>query len=372
MNLRPSLLVGLALVAIASEARAADPGRTAEMAAEAQEMVDRGDLGGAESKLKLALEIDRASCPANVVSGTLKLIRNDLPGAAQAANICLGADKKNPAALILLVRVQTAQGTIDTALPKYAEVANTHRQDVGAQLAYGEALQAAKKYDDAIAAATRVLKLQETSVPAMKLLARAYIGLDRRVTAESILFRALELDRDPEALPLLAGIRTADANVIEARIFLEEAVQKLPGYVEALNSLGATYIAVRNFDSAIETLQRALAMAPSFADAWINLGGAQRGAGYFDQAEVAWKKALALDSRMADAWFNLGILYLENPNAKRDRLQQLNDAVSGFNAYKRIGGRDPAVDKYLEEAATLIKQETENRQNQLKTPTPDG
>ena len=101
-------------------------------------------------------------------------------------------------------------------------------------------------------------------------------------------------------------------------------------------------------------------------------GGAQRGAGYFDQAEVAWKKALALDSRMADAWFNLGILYLENPNAKRDRLQQLNDAVNGFNAYKRIGGKDSAVDKYLEEAATLIKQETENRQNQLKTPTPDG
>ncbi|MBI3178720.1 MAG: hypothetical protein HYZ27_03620, partial [Deltaproteobacteria bacterium] len=119
MTFRSSLFVGLALALTVPAAHAADPSRASEMAAEAQELVDRGDLGGADAKLKLALEIERTNCPANVVSGIIKLIRSDLPAAAQAANVCLGADKKNAAALVLLVRVQTAQGSIDAALPKY-------------------------------------------------------------------------------------------------------------------------------------------------------------------------------------------------------------------------------------------------------------
>jgi tetratricopeptide (TPR) repeat protein len=189
-----------------------------------------------------------------------------------------------------------------------------------------------------------------------------------------VLIRALEIERDPEALCLLAGIRYGEGNLIEARLLLEEAVGKQPGYVEALNSLGAIYNVVRNWDSALDALNRVIAMAPSFPEAWLNLGSSQRGAGRFDQAEASWKKVLTLAPKMADAWYNLGILYLENPIGTRDRIQQLTDSINAFNAFKRgATGNDPNVDKFIEEARLLIKQEQDRRNEQLKgTPPEDG
>lgn len=355
-------------------AGAAHAEKADDLVVEARELSARGDLGGAESKLKLALEVDRNNAAANVEMGLLKLMRNELPMAQQFANMALAKDRNDAAALILLVRVMGAMGQIDVAVAKTQEAANTYRDNAGVQLAYGEALLEQGKPDQALLAATRALKLQETSIAAMKLLARGYMALARPVTAESVLIRALEIERDPEALCLLAGIRYGEGNLIEARLLLEEAVGKQPGYVEALNSLGAIYNVVRNWDSALDALNRVIAMAPSFPEAWLNLGSSQRGAGRFDQAEASWKKVLTLAPKMADAWYNLGILYLENPIGTRDRIQQLTDSINAFNAFKRgATGNDPNVDKFIEEARLLIKQEQDRRNEQLKgTPPEDG
>jgi tetratricopeptide (TPR) repeat protein len=345
--------------------------RADQLAAEAAALIDQGDLGGAESKLKLAIEVDRANVRANTAMARLLLLRNELGPAQQHANVALGTMKTDAEALITLVRIQALQGQAENTVTRVQDVANTFRDDPGVQLAYAEALLAARRFDPAMQAATRVLKAQETSVPAMKVLARAYLGLERPVTAESILLRALEIERDPEALSLLAGIRFGEKNLIEARLLLEEALQVQPGYVEALNSAGAIYVIVRNWEVALKDLNKAIAIAPSFAEAWLNLGSAQRGAGMFAEAETSWKRALTLEPKMADIWFNLGILYLENPIASRDRIQQLTESINAFNAFKRFVNNDPNVDKYIEEARLLIKQEQERRNEQLK-PKPEA
>jgi len=365
-----ALVAPVVPVALGTSAARAEDDRMQQVAEQAQALLDEGDLSGAEVKLQSALAADRASPSANTAMGRLKLLRGDTAAALNAANVALGRDRKHTGALILLVRVQALQGVADTVVARIAEVANTYRDDVGVQLAYAEALLAAERWDQAMAGATRVLKLQETSVPAMKALARAYLGLERPVTAESVLVRALELERDPEALALLAGIRYGAGQLVEARVLLEEAVFKRPAFVEALNALGAIYVAVQNWDSANDVLQRALAYAPSFVEAWLDLGSAQRGAGQFTLAEQSWKKVLSLSPKMADAWFNLGVMYLENPIEQRDRIRQLTDAISAFQAYKSGGGNDPETDKYIDEARLLIKQETERRNEELKTPTP--
>lgn len=355
---------------------AAPPARAAkadDLVASARARARRGDIGGAEAKLKQALEADRTHATANVEMGLLKLMRSDLTTALQFANTALAKDRKHPGALMLYVRIYAQQNAAELGLKKVEEVAGVFPGDAGVQLAYAEALIAAKKYEHAQLAATRVLKLQETSVPAMKMLARAYLGLGRPVTAESILARALEVERDPEALVLLAGIRYDDKRWVEARVLLEEAVELDAGYVEALNSLGAVYVVVRNWEGASDVLQRALALAPSLAEAWLNLGSAQRGQGRFQEAETSWKRVLTLSPRTHEAWYNLGILYLENPLGGRDRVQQLTDAINAFNAYKRGVSADPETDRFIEEARLLIKQEQERRTRDLKgAPKDDG
>lgn len=343
--------------------------RADDLVEEARGRIRKGDIGGAETKLKSALDADRTHVGANVEMGILKLTRNDLVAALQYCNAALAKDRKSAGALILYVRINAYQGAPDVGVKKVEEIANGLPQDAGVQLAYGEALLAANRLDLALAAVTRVLKLQETSVPAMKLLARTYLAMGRPVTAESILKRALDIERDAEALTLMAGIRYADKEYIEARVLLEEAVDNDGGYVEALNSLGALYVAVRSFDVAEETLQKALAIAPTLAEAWLNLGSAQRGAGQFEQAEQSWKRTLTLAPKMNDAWYNLGLLYLENPLGKRDKVQQYTDAINALNAYKRGGGAlDTNADKYIEEAKLLMKQEQDRRTQELKGP----
>jgi tetratricopeptide (TPR) repeat protein len=354
-------------------ARAQNAERTAALVTEAVELLEQGDLGAAEVRLTSALELDKLHVGANTTLGKLKLLRGEPREAQQYANVALSKERNHAEALILLVRAQEGPDQVASILKRIEELANMLRDDPGVQLAHAEALLAAKKFEPAQAAATRVLKMRETSVAAMKVLARTYLGLERPVTAESILLRALEFERDAEALCMLAGIRYAEKNVIEARLLVEEAVGASPSFVEGLNSLGAIYAVVRNWEGAVDVLNRAIALAPKFAEAWLNLGVAQRGAGDFEQAEASWKRVLALSPAMGDAWYNLGVLYLENPIEGRDRIKQLTDAINALNAYKeKVGNSDANADKFIEEAKILIKQEEERRTEQLKPPPGDG
>jgi Tfp pilus assembly protein PilF len=328
--------------------------------------IDRGDLAEAQ-----ALLANAPTRPASrAAAARLALMRDDLAAARSELDAALSAEPLHAPSLLLAVRLAAREGDTAAIVTRTANLANAHRDAVAAQLAYAEALLAAGSHEPALAAATRTLKLRETSIPATKLLARVYLALGRPLTAEPILLRALELERDAEALTLLAGLRHAEGKLVEARDLLEEAVTTLPGYVEALNSLGALYVEVRNWEAATGVLTRATRLTPRLVPAWINLGCAQRGAGLFSEAQASWKQALAIEPTSPEGWFNLAVLYLENPLPGRDRLDQLNEATGAFNAARRNGLVDDRLTRYLEEAALLIKQETERRENEKKQPPP--
>ncbi len=362
-------LASLAVLAsLASRALAAEPSGADEVPHPADLAIDRGALPEAESLIARHPK----SPEARAAAARLSLMRDDLPAARAHLDAVLADAPLHPQALILSVRVAARAKDTAAIVTRTANLANAHRDSVAAQLAYAEALLAAGSHEPALAAATRTLKLRETSVPATKLLARVYLALGRPLTAEPILARALELERDAEALTLLAGIRHAEGKLVEARDLLEEAVTVLPGYVEGLNSLGAIYVEVRNWEAATAILTRATSLTPRLVPAWINLGCAQRGAGLFTEAESSWKQGLAIEPTSPEAWFNLAVLYLENPLPGRDRLAQLNEAVGAFNASRRNGLVDDRLDRYLEEAALFIKQETERRENEKKQPPAEG
>ncbi len=344
------------------------------LAWQAGRLLDEGQLPAGEAKAQSAVAADGRSADGHFQLARALFMRGESGKAGQEANMALAVNPRHVGALFLLLRIQAAQGTVQQSLTRLQELANANRDDLGVQLAYGEVQLLIDKHDGATAAVGRVLKKAETSVAAMKLLARVYLGLKRPMTAEYVLQRVIELERDPEALCLLAGIRFDEGKVVEARVLLEEAVNSAPGYLEALNSLGVVYIEVRNYEAAVEVLQRAVTAAPGFVAALLDLGSAQRGAGAFEAAERSWKKVLELDAKRVKAWFNLGVLYLENPLPGRDRVKQLGDAISAFNGFKTGAGKeaDAEADKYIGEARLLLKQEEERRKEQLKTPPPEG
>jgi len=69
-----------------------------------------------------------------------------------------------------------------------------------------------------------------------------------------------------------------------------------PGYGEAFNSLGYSYLRNGNPSQAVVALEEAIRLEPEMAAAWGNLGEAYSSAGYSDKALRAFRQSVCLDS----------------------------------------------------------------------------
>lgn len=372
-------LVALALVALVSApGGAVTPpeglSKAERIAWEAGQLIGQGDLAAAEAKAQLALQVDSKLAAGHFRMAQIRLLQGKQAEAWQKAKQATVADPTYAPAQFMVVRIAAQQKQVAAEVSRLNQVAQQNPNHLGIQLAFGEAQLLAGQHPAAMRIARAVLKRAETSVDAMKLLARAYLGIGQDATAKAILERAIEIEKDPEAMLLVAGIFLQQDKLLPAKNWLEEAVKLDPAFVEGLVSLGYVYNRVRNFAAAEDALSKAVSLAPSYPEAWLNLGSAQRGLKKFEPAERSWKKVLDLDQRMADAWYNLGILYLENPLPGRDRIKQLEEAGRAFNNYKR--GRQPddkrlevaEVDKYIGESKLLIEQEKQRKAEELKQP----
>lgn len=364
------LAVVLALTGAPGVARADQASKAKAAAAEASGLLDQGNLKAAEAKASLALSLDNGSPDARFQIARIRLREGKLP---EAYTVLMEAARETPLNVPcqrLLIRVMRLGGqSVSGRVTALEALVASHPDDLGLKLALGDAYLAAGKIPGAMKAARDVLTWAETSVGALKILARAYLASQRPAAAKAVLKRAVELGKDAEARFLLASLSLAKGDYLKARGLLEEATAQRPGFVEALNDLGLVYLKARSWDAAAEALAKATAVAPAFAAAWLNLGAAQRGGGHFVEAETSWKHVLELDAKMVDAWYNLGILYLENPLPGHEREAQLGEAVQAFSAFKKgapPGTKMADVDKYLGEARLLIKQEQQRKQEELK------
>lgn len=366
------LAAALSLAGAPGAARADAGSKAKEAAGEAGGLLDQGNLKAAEAKASLALSLDKNSPDARFQLARIRLREGKL---AEAYTVLMEATRKTPLHVPcqrLLVRVMRLGGqSVSGRVTALEALVASHPDDLGLKLALGEAFLAAGNIPGAMKAARDVLTWAETSVGALKILARAYLASQRPAAAKAVLERAVDLGKDAEARFLLASLSLAKGEYLKARGLLEEATTQRPGFVEALNDLGLVYLKARSWEAATETLTQATTIAPAFAAAWLNLGAAQRGAGHFQEAEASWKHVLELDGKMVDAWYNLGILYLENPLPGHEREAQLGEAVQAFTAFKKgapPGTKMDDVNKYLGEARLLIKQEQQRKQEELKQP----
>jgi|GEM_PF-1460357 len=337
---------------------------------EAGKLVDEGALKAAEAKANLAISVDGNAAAGRYQLARIRVREGRIIEAYQQLKQAVSKQATHAPSHMLLMRVSLMGGQTPTAeVQALDRVVANNPDDLLLKMALAEGYLATNQPNQAIKEARKVLKKAETSVGAMKLLARAYFASKRVAAAEAIIRRTRDIRPDAEASFILARIRMQQKRMISARDLLEEAVKIKPDYVEALNNLGMVYIKVRNYGAAEDAITKAIAMAPAFAEAFLNLGAAQRGSKRFEAAEKSWLRVLKIKPQMADAHYNLGILYLENKLPGRDRIKQLTEAIKQFTTYKQsssAAATDKNVDKYLGEAKLLIKQEQQRRKEELK------
>ena len=346
----------------------------AKLAFTAGALIDRGEFSAAEAKASLASVTPGGEVEGQIQLARLRLRQGRMREAVQAARAAVGAGEQNASARLILLRLMATQGdSVDAEVTSIERLTQRFPDDLGLAIALGESQLIAKQNAAAMKTARAVLKRAETSVTAMKILARAYYATGNDSTAQSILERAVGIEEDAEACHLMSQVFLKRKNVVQARIWLDRAIAANPFYIEALNNLGVAFIQMRDFNAALGVLPTVTKIAPGFGPAWLNLGIAQRGVKRFVDAEKSWKEVLKVDPRMSDAWFNLGVLYLENEMPGLAKEARMNQAIDAFNRYRhgaRMRGEvDKSIDTYIAEAKRLIDQEKKAKEKALKKPS---
>ena len=169
----------------------------------------------------------------------------------------------------------------------------------------GEANEAAKSYDAALAAFKHVLELDPQRPGIHYRMGRVYLSRfrdgqkqeDREAAVRE--FNA-ELEIDPgngNAAYELAYMQAELGNLAEARTRYEEIAHHLPDFEEALVGLGGVLLDLNQPLLAVAPLQRATLIDPDDETAWYRLATADRGAG----DKEGQRKALAAYQKLHSA-----------------------------------------------------------------------
>jgi tetratricopeptide (TPR) repeat protein len=149
----------------------------------------------------------------------------------------------------------------------------------------------------------------------LKLLAQAYIRLNRFPEARDTLQKLVTVD--PENIPArfdLAGLSHLlgdDRSAIEQ---YQQILERQSGHVMANFNLGSIFLARASYPDAVRRLKVAVENDPTFLDARINLAQAYLGRNEYELAKKEYEQALQLNPENMQAILGLGMIYQRQGN----------------------------------------------------------
>lgn len=114
--------------------------------------------------------------------------------------------------------------------------------------------------------------------------------------------------QEPDAWFKLGNLAYNEGSFTQAQGFFQEALNRQPDLIEALNGLGLSLAAQGQADEAIQEFKTALHLVPSFSAARINLAVALANRGENPAAMVEYRTALQLETNSVAARVNLAKL----------------------------------------------------------------
>jgi tetratricopeptide (TPR) repeat protein len=172
-------------------------------------------------------------------------------------------------------------------------------------IAHGKALNAQKRYDEALPFFERATQLAPHNFDAWFNLGNAHGDMGRYGEALAAYDRALALD------PNFAVAWTGKGNALwglkryryeEALAAYDQALAPDPNLAVAWCNKGSALYGRWRYEEALVAYDRALALDPNYRDAWNGKGVALYSLKRYEEALVAVERALALDPNNAYAW----------------------------------------------------------------------
>jgi Flp pilus assembly protein TadD len=309
--------------------------------------MQRGDLAGAEAKLREALSLRQdipdffgnlglvlrmanrhdeaiaayrqalAIDPSHAIShnnlGLSLQARGDAAGAVEHFSRAVDLQPQFAEAYANLASALRASGSPVKAEAIYRRALELRSQDYELWLGLGHVLRDLGRHEEAAGAYRRALALKPGS-------ADAHVALGRLLNeqlrdygpAEREFLTAAKLKPDSAAIQhhLGAVLRRDRSRLDEAEAAYRRALALEPNAARILNDLGSLLFEMRRFDDAEATLRQAIAAEPGFMVPLNSLGNLLKDLRRFDEAEACYRKALELDPTSAGVRWNLSLLLL--------------------------------------------------------------
>ncbi|MBX9941550.1 MAG: tetratricopeptide repeat protein [Candidatus Obscuribacterales bacterium] len=142
--------------------------------------------------------------------------------------------------------------------------------------------------------------------------AKCLDGLGRYEEARVILNELLEKNPDDtDSLNCLGVVLWQEKQVPESIYVLERALKIDPAYPQARNNLGIALYELKRYDEAVNVWKQALSLKADYPEAHYNIGVALYQSGLIEQAVEAYLECLRYAPRDASAHNNLGLAYMK-------------------------------------------------------------
>jgi Flp pilus assembly protein TadD len=211
----------------------------------------------------------------------------------QYLGIALARQKNLPEAISALKKAQTLAPNSSDIRSNLAQV----------YLAQGSFSLAIKEGETAI-------EFNPKNVSALRALADAYLLAGDAKRAQELLREVIALlPDDPIVHHRLGVVSRAQHRDTDAMAHFEQALEKNPKLVDALEQIAAILVSQGKVPQARERVGRQVAMNPQDPRFLNLLGGVLMQSKNFPEAEAAFKKAMALDGTLLSTYANLGELY---------------------------------------------------------------
>lgn len=130
-----------------------------------------------------------------------------------------------------------------------------------------------------------------------------------------------------------------------------KAIESNPQFAQAWNNKGNALYAQGKYDEAAQAYNKVIEINPQDAHAWNNKGVALQGMGKYDDAITAHNKAIEINPQFAQAWYDKGnALYGQG---------KYDDAITAYNKAIEINPQDADTWKYKGEALKSLGRTTE-------------
>lgn len=323
-----------------------------------------GNTSAAQQAFQQALSADSNAYKAAYNLGVLADRAGNEGRAMQYYQQALRMQEDYERAIEGIARIHLRRNNASEAVSFVRPLADRWERNLHIQAIYGDVLVHANRPEEAVQAARRALRRDERFVPAMVVMVKANLRLERTELAESILDQALQVSAENAELHYLRGrMHQEQGNLAPALESYRRAIELEPSYVEARMALGLQQLAAGNYPQALEQFRAAANLAPTLPSVRLALGDALRATKAWQQAKQEFDRVMEMEPQNADVHFNLGVMYREAGESfpGMSNLEAYQRAVTEFNRYRELMGprlprEDPAA-TYLEELGRLIERE---------------